>query len=145
MFGLGAFGRWISHTEPAADPTAGMNLLAADMDELSEIARTVTAEYGVSSPAVISANLSRLLGRLVPVTSLTSGGALGFANLNFADGTVLLVRSGHTGELGLLAVRALHHQVRLDSFVCTRDGVTITLASLDRQVGVQAVGVAPGH
>lgn len=145
MFGLGPLGRWIAHTEPAADPAAGMNLLGSDMDELTEIARTVTAEYGVSSPAVISANLSRLLGRRVPVTSLTAGGALGFANLNFADGTVLLVRSGHTGELGLLAVRALQHQVRLDSFVCTVEGVTLNLASGDRLVGLHAMGVAPGQ
>ena len=35
MFGLGPFGRWIAHTEPAADPAAGMNLLGSDMDELA--------------------------------------------------------------------------------------------------------------
>ena len=144
MFGLGRLGRFLAHTEPAADPAAGMSLLGSDVDELAEIARTVSAEYGVSSPAVISANLSRLINRRVPVTSLTAGGALGFANLNFADATVLLVRGGHTGELGVLAVQALQHRVRLDSYVCTPDGVVITLGSAGRLVSVAAVGIAPG-
>ncbi len=145
MFRLGPFGRWIAHTDPAADPSAGMNLLGSDMDELAHIARTVSAEYGMSSPAVISANLTRLLNRRVPVTSLTAGGALGFANLNFADATVLLVRGGQTGELGMLAVRALQHQVRLESFECTVDRVVLTLASGGgRLIDVTAVGVAPG-
>ena len=145
MFGLGPFGRWITHTEPATDAVAGLNLLGSDMDELAQIARTVSAEYGVSSPAVISANLTRLLNRRVPVTSLTAGGALGFANLNFADATVLLVRGGQTGDLGLLAVRALQHQVRLESFACTPDRVVLTLTSGGgRLVDVTAVGVAPG-
>ncbi|HEY3340326.1 MAG TPA: hypothetical protein VGK18_17640 [Propionicimonas sp.] len=145
MFGLGPFGRWITHAEPAADLVAGMNLLGSDMDELALIARTVSAEYGVSSPAVISANLTRLLNRRVPVTSLTAGGALGFANLNFADGTVILVRGGQTGELGMLAVRALQHQVRLESFACGPDRVVLTLAGGGgRLFDVTAVGVAPG-
>lgn len=144
MFGLGMFGRFLAHTGPATDPAAGMRLLGSDVDELAEIARTVSAEYGVSSPAVISANLSRLLSRRVPVTSLTTGGAVGFANLNFADATVLLVRGGHTGELGMLAVQALQHRVRLDGFVCTADGVVITVGSADRLVSVAVVGIAPG-
>ena len=143
MFGLGLFGRWIAHTEPAPGSAAG--LLRSDVDELAEIARSVSAEYGVSSPAVISVNLSRLLNRRVPVTSLTSGGALGFADLNFADATVLLVRGGQAGELGMLAVRALLHQVRLDSFTVTADGVIIHLASANRIMDVAAVGVAPGR
>jgi hypothetical protein len=146
MFGLGPFGRWIAHTEPTADPAAGMHLLGSDMFELAQIARTVAAEYGVSSPAVISANLTRLLNRRVPVSSLTAGGAVGFANLNFADATVLLVRGGQTGELGMLAVRALQHQVRLESFACTADRVVLTLTSGGgRLVDVTAVGVAPGN
>lgn len=142
--GFGGFGRFLAHTEPAADPAAGMHLLGSDVDELAEVARTVSAEYGVSSPAVISANLSRLLNRRVPVTSLTAGGAPGFVNLNFADATVLLVRGGHTGELGVLAVRALQHKVRLDSFACTAGGVVITLGTADRLVSITAVGIAPG-
>lgn len=144
MFGLGMFGRWIAHTEPTANSAVGMRLLGSDVDELAAIARSVSAEYGVSSPAVISANLARLLNRRVPVTSLTPGGALGFANLNFADATVLLVRGGQTGELGMLAVQALLHRVRLDGFTCTHDGVDIHLASANRVVSVTAVGVAPG-
>jgi hypothetical protein len=143
MFGLGPFGRWIAHTEPAAAPVAGMNLLGSDMEELAHIARTVSAEYGMSSPAVISANLTRLLNRRVPVTSLTAGGAIGFANLNFADATVLLVRGAQTGDLGMLAVRALQHQVRLESFACTADRVVMTLTSSGgRLIDVTAVGVA---
>jgi hypothetical protein len=143
MFGLGPFGRWIARTEPAADPVAGMNLLGSDMEELAHIARTVSAEYGMSSPAVISANLTRLLNRRVPVTSLTAGGALGFANLNFADATVMLVRGGQTGDLGMLAVHALQHQVRLESFACTADRVVLTLTSGGgRLIDVTAVGVA---
>ena len=143
MFGLGPFGRWIAHTEPAADPVAGMNLLGSDMEELAHIARTVSAEYGMSSPAVISANLTRLLNRRVPVTSLTAGGAIGFANLNFADATVLLVRGGQTGDLGTLAVRALQRQVRLEGFACTADRVVVTLTSSGgRLIDVTAVGVA---
>lgn len=146
MFGLGPFGRWIAHTEPAAGPVAGMNLLGSDLDELAQIARTVSAEYGVSSPAVISANLTRLLNRRVPVTSLTAGGALGFANLNFADATVLLVHGGHTGDLGILAVGALQRRVRLESFACTADRVVLTLGIAGRRlIDVTAVGVAPGR
>ncbi|HEY3411170.1 MAG TPA: hypothetical protein VGK53_23635 [Propionicimonas sp.] len=145
MFGLGPFGRWIAHSEPAADPVAGMNLLGSDMEELADIARTVSAEYGMSSPAVISANLTRLLNRRVPVTSLTAGGALGFANLNFADATVLLVRGAQTGDLGMLAVHALQHQVRLESFACTVERVVLTLTSGGgRLIDVTAVGVAHG-
>jgi len=145
MFGLGPIGRWLAHGEPVSDPATGMNLLATDVAELSEIARTVTAEYGVSSPAVISANLTRLLARRVPVTSLTAGGAPGFANLNFADGTVILVHSSNTGELGLLAVGALQRRVRLDGFACTADGVRATLGRAGREVAVQALGVTPGR
>jgi hypothetical protein len=145
MFGLGPLGRWLAHTEPATDPVAGMHLLGSDMDELALIARTVSAEYGVSSPAVISANLTRLLNRRVPVTSLTAGGAPGFANLNFADATVLLVRGWQTGDLGVLAVHALQHQVRLESFACSADRVVLTLASGGgRLIDVTGVGVAPG-
>jgi hypothetical protein len=145
MFGLGQFGRWITRSEPATDPVAGMHLLGSDMDELAQIARTVSAEYGVSSPAVVSANLTRLRNRRVPITSLTAGGAPGFANLNFADATVILVRRGPTGVLGMLAVQALQHQVRLESFECSPDRVVMTLASAGgRLVDVVAVGVAPG-
>ena len=145
MFGLGPFGRWITRTEPVTDAVAGLDLLGSDVAELARIARIVSAEYGVSSPAVMSANLARLLNRRVPVTSLTAGLAPGFANLNFADATVLLVRGVHTGDLGLLAVRALQHQVRLESFACTPDRVQLTLTSGGgRVVDVTAVGVAPG-
>ena len=145
MFRLGPFGRWIAHTGPTADPAVGWSLLGSDVDELAQIARTVSAEYGVSSPAVMSANLTRLLNRRVPVTSLTAGGALGFANLNFADATVMLVRGGQTGDLGTLAVRALLHQVRLEGFACTADRVVMTLTcGGGRLVDVTAVGVALG-
>ncbi len=144
MFGLGPFGRWLAHTESAADPAVGMDLLGSDVAELAEIARSVSAEYGVSSPAVITANLSRLLNRRVPIQSLTSGGALGFADLNFADATVLVVRGFHVGDLGLVAVRALQHQVRLEGFTCSVDGVLLDLACAARRVDVVAIGVRTG-
>lgn len=143
MFGLGPIGRWLSHTDPAVDPAAGMDLLGSDVAELAEIARSVSAEYGVSSPAVLTANLTRLLSRRVPVQSLTPGGALGFADLNFADATVLLVRGLHVGDLGLVAVRALQHQVRLNGFACSSAGVLLDLACADRRIDVMAVGLRP--
>lgn len=143
MFGLGPFGRWLSHTDPAADPAAGMDLLGSDVAELAEIARSVSAEYGVSSPAVLTANLTRLLSRRVPIQSLTRGGALGFADLNFADATVLLVRGLHVGDLGMVAVRALQHQVRLNGFTCSSSGVLLDLACADRRIDVMAIGLRP--
>jgi hypothetical protein len=140
MFGLGNFGRWLAHSEAATNPVAGMHLLGSDLDELAAIGRRVSAEYGVSSPAVMCANLTRLLNRRVPVTCLTPGGAVGFADLNFADGTVLLVQGSHTGELGILAARALQHQVRLEAFTCAAEGVRLSLTSGNRLVSVTALG-----
>lgn len=144
MFGLGSLGRWLAHSDPAAASVAGMDLLGSDVAELAQIARSVSAEYGVSSPAVISANLARLLGRRVPIRSLTSGGAAGMAYLHFSDATVLLVRGQRVGDLGLMAVRAMQHLVRLEGFSCTASGVVLNLDCGNRTLTVTAVGLTLG-
>lgn len=141
MFGLGPIRRWFGgHVEPE-ERAAEFDLAADDFAELTEIGRRVAAEYGASSPAVIRLNLARLVNRRVPVRAIRAGGSQEIAALCFADGTVVLIRGFHTGDLGRLAVRAVLQQLTFEDYRSGRDGVIMDLAGPRERVSVLAVGV----
>lgn len=142
MFGLPPLGNWFSR-EPSATATDGLQLSAEDVAELTRIGHDIAAEYVLSSPAVLSANLARLLARRVPVRSVAGGSIPRVGGLHFADGTVVLVKGMRTGDLGRVATRALLHQVTLEGFHCTNDGVVLDLLAAGHPVSLMAVSLDP--
>ncbi len=126
MFGHSPIGRWFGRlSTPPGIASAGLNLAAEDVAELAAIGQQVAAEYGLSSPAVLSANLTRLIHRRVPVRALRAADVKSVGGLQFADGTVVLVRGRHIGDLGRLAAVLHFGTVRLDAF--RSEGGRITL------------------
>ena len=142
MFGLDPIRRWFGGLAGSGFRAPdSLPLAQADLAELTEIGRRVATEYGASSPAVIRLNLARLAARRVPVRAIRSAGAHRFAALCFADGTVVLVRGFHSGDLGRLAVRALLHQLTFEDYHNGSEGVIIDLAAPRERVSVLAVGL----
>jgi hypothetical protein len=143
MFGLarrGWFG--IRETVPAKAASAGLNLAASDVDELARIGALVAAEYGLSSPAVLSANLTRLIRRQVPVRGLHAAAVRSIGGLQFADGTVVLVRGRRVGDLGRVAVGLQFGSVHLDDFHADPDGVVLDVSYGGRHDQLCALGIA---
>lgn len=118
MFGLGPIGRWFApRIDESADASAaGLDLTAADIEDLAAIGAEVEAEYGISSPAVLSATLTRLMRRQVPVRGIHPAEVRTLAGLQFADGTVVIVRGRHLGDLGRVAASIHFGSVHLDDF-----------------------------
>jgi len=130
------------HRDSRPAGAAGLGLRAEDLTELAELGQRIATEYAVSSPAVLSANLTRLLQRRVPVSRIEhEGGADDAFHLRFADGTVLSVRGEHPGDIGWAAANALLHRVELASYECRATGVTLELVGGRRHVRLRAVGV----
>lgn len=139
MFGLGPIRRWFAHdTGPAA---AGLDLAASDVDDLTAIGARVAAEYGLSSPAVLSATLTRLIRRQVPVRGLHSAEIRSIGGLQFADGTVVLVRGRHAGDLGRVAAGIHFGSVRLADFHAESGRVTLELTCGSRRDQLSALGI----
>lgn len=129
MFGLGPIRRWLTRgTGSAGDFPAGLGLAAADVAELAAVGEQVEAEYGFSSPVVLTTTLARLLRRRVPVRALREAGVRRVCGLQFADGTVVLVRARHAGDLGRLAAGLHFGEVRLDDFHSEGGRVTLEVS-----------------
>jgi hypothetical protein len=142
MFGRGRVRGWFSRdAEPARAAAAGLGLAAPDVAELSAIGALVAEEYGISSPAVLSANLTRLLRRRVPVRALRAAGVRSVGGLQFADGTVVLVRGRHIGDLGRLAAGLHYGPVQLADFHADRDHVTLELSYNGHRDELSVLGV----
>ncbi len=124
---------------PAA---VGLNLRAEDLAELTELSHLIAAEYAVSSPAVLTATLQRLLQRRVPILRVEHSDTAddGF-HLRFADGTALLVRARRRGDIGWTAANALLNRVRFIGYTCRADEVTLDLVGGRRHVRLVAVGL----
>ena len=127
MFGLGPIRRWLAHDPEPVAAAVGLNLAVSDVDDLTAIGAQVAAEYGVSSPAVLSAALTRLIRRQVPVRGLHSAEIRSIGGLQFADGTVVLVRGRHAGDLGRVAAGIHFGSVHLAAFHADHAGVTLDL------------------
>jgi len=129
MFGLGPIRRWFRRpTEPARAASAGLNLAVEDVDELAAVGRQIAAEYGLSSPAVLSANLQRLIRRQVPIRALRAAEVRSVCGLHFADGTVVLVRGRHSGDLGRVAVGIQFGPVRVEDYHSEAGQVTLDVS-----------------
>ncbi len=143
MFGRGRLREWLGLSEtPAVPASVGLHLAAADVEELAAIGREVAAEYGASSPAVLRANLTRLLARRVPVRGLRGGLVRSVGGLQFADGTVVLVRGRHVGDLGRIAVGIQLGEVQLAGFRNESDGITLEVRYGGHRDQLCALGVA---
>lgn len=141
MFGLGPIRRWFAHdTEPVAAAT-GLNLAASDVDDLAAIAARVAAEYGISSPAVLSATLTRLIRRQVPVRGLHPAEIRSIGGLQFADGTVVLVRGRHAGDLGRVAAGIHFGSVQLADFHADAGRVTLEITYGGHRDQLSALGI----
>ena len=146
MFGLGPIRRWLRRpSRSAGDSSSGLDLAAEDIRELTALGQQVAAEYGLSSPAVLSANLSRLIRRKVPVRALRAAQMSSVGGLQFADGTVVLVRGERVGDLGRIAVGLHFGAVHLDDFHSEAGRVTLDVSYGGRHDQLRALGVTrPG-
>lgn len=128
---------WLRHRE---DPQ--LLLSPEDLAELETAAARVAGEFAVSAPEVIAATAARLLRRRVPVRGV-SGSALapGVAELRFADGTVVIVRAGHSGDLGRLAVWLVQGTVSLLGFEAAPGRVTLEVAHDGHRLRLTTLGV----
>ena len=124
---------------PAA---AGLDLRADDLAELTELSHLIVAEYAVSSPTVLAATIQRLLQRRVPILRIEhSDSADDGYHLRFADGTALLVRGRHPGDVGWTASNALLNRVQLVGYACLAEEVTLDLVGGRRHVRLVAIGM----
>jgi hypothetical protein len=145
MFGLSPIRRWLERlSAPSRIASVGLNLAAEDVAELAAIGHQVAAEYGLSSPAVLSANLTRLIRRRVPVRALRAADVKSVGGLQFADGTVVLVRGRHVGDLGRLAAGLHFGSVHLDDFHSEDGQVTLDVSYGGHRDQLSALGITRG-
>ena len=131
------FWGWLRHRE---DPR--LLFSPQDLADLETVAAQVAGEFAVSAPEIIVATTTRLLQRQVPVRGV-SGTALapGVAELRFADGTVVVVRAEHPGDLGKLAVWVVQGTVALLGLDAAHGRVTLELAHAGHRLRLTALGV----
>lgn len=135
------FAWWWRRGAASPDPASALHLTAGDAAELAEIGHRVEAEYSASAPAVISANLARLVSRRVPVRAVRATGVTGLGQVCFADGTVVFVRGTRPGDLSWLAVKSLLQPIRFEAFRRESRGVILDLTWPGDRVSVLAVGL----
>ena len=113
-----------------------------DLAELEAAASRVAGEYAVSAPEIIVATATRLLHRRVPLRGI-AGTALaqGVAELRFADGTVVIVRAEHPGDLGRVAIGLVHGRVALLGFATAASRVALDVAHDRHRLRLTALGV----
>lgn len=140
MSGLDPIRRWLRR-DPGPAGTAGLGLAAPDVAELEAVGAEVEADFGQSSPAVLSANLTRLLRRRVPVRAVCPSQGTGLGGLRFADGTVVLVRGRCAGDLGVLAARLHRGPVQLADFHSEDGRVVLQLVSGGHTDQLRVLGV----
>ena len=119
-----------------------LELNPQDRAELEAAALRVASEFAGSAPEVIVATAAQLLHRQVPIRGV-AGAALapGVAELRFADGTVVIVRAQHPGDLGKLAVWRVHGRVSLLGWVTSTGTVCLEVGEGEHRLRVIALGV----
>lgn len=128
---------WLRHKE---DPQ--LLLCPQDLADLRTAAARVAGEFPVSAPEIIVATATRLLRRNVPVRGVAGTAiAPGVAELRFADGTVAIVRTDRSGDLGRLAVWLVQGRVSLLGFDAAAGRVTLQLAHDGHRLRLTALGV----
>ena len=141
MSGFESILAWWRRRARPLDPAEGLNLNETDVAELTAIEHRLEREYRATAPAVISLNLARLRNRRVPVRAVRAAEVRGMAQLCFADGTVVFVRSQRPGDLGVLVVRSAMQPILFEAFHTEPRGVVIDLAWRGDRVSVVAVGL----
>lgn len=121
--------------------SAGLDLAPEDVAALEAVAAEVEAEYGLTSPAVLCVHLGRLMRRSVPLRGLQDAGASRMGGLQFADGTVVLVRGQRAGDLGRIAVGIYYGSAHLDDFHAESGRVTLEVSCRGRHDQLSALGV----
>lgn len=124
-------------------PSSGddLGLDPADVAELAEIEHRCWLEERAASTALVAAAVHRLVVRRVPVRTLQPGPLKSLAVLGFADGTRLLVRSVHTGDLGKVAMAVPNGHVTVHDCLRSGDAVLLELDGC-RTVRLAASGLA---
>jgi len=124
----------------SSDDALGLD--PADVAELAEIERRLWLEERSASTALVAAAVHRLVVRRVPARSVQPGPLASLAVMGFADGTRLLVRSLHAGDLGKVAVAVLGGHVTVHDCLRSPDAVLLELDGC-RTVRIAAAGLAP--
>lgn len=113
-----------------------------DAQDLIEAAATISLDYAATSPHVIAQDLRRLRARGVPIRRVAAKPAVhGVAELHFADGTSVMIRGRHPGDLGRIAVCALQGHLWLEDCEADPHGVTLRLRTPNGSHDVVALWV----
>ena len=129
---------------PRKDAPTSWNELGldpADIAELAEIERRLWLEERAATTALVAAAVHRLVVRRVPARSVQPGPLASLAVMGFADGTRLLVRSQHAGDLGKVAIAVLGGHVTVHDCLRSSDAVVLELDGC-RTVRIAAAGIA---
>jgi hypothetical protein len=118
-----------------------LGLDPADVLELAEMERRLWLEERAASTALVAATVHRLVVRRVPARSVQPGPLASLAVMGFADGTRLLVRSLHAGDLGKVAIAVLGGHVTVHDCLRSTDSVLLELDGC-RTVRIAAAGLA---
>lgn len=122
-------------------PGDDLGLDPDDVAELSEIEHRCWLEERDASTALVAAAVHRLVVRRVPARTLQPGPLKSLAVLGFADGTRLLVRSVHTGDLGKVAMAVPNGHVTVHDCLRSTDAVVLELDGC-RTARLAAAGLA---
>lgn len=132
------------HLWPRKDDVSSGDCLGldpADVAELAEIERRLWLEERAASTALVAAAVHRLVVRRVPARTMQPGPLKSLAVLGFADGTRLLVRSVHVGDLSKVALAVLDGHVTVHDCLRSSDAVVLELDGC-RTVRLAAAGLA---
>ncbi len=133
------FWSWLRRHAVATDD---LDLAPSDAADLRRAAARVAGEYALTAPEVIVATAGRLLRRQVPVSAVRgSAVAPGVGELQFADGTVMIVRGEHQGDLSRVSVRLLTARVKLGGFAIEPSGVNLDVFVSGHRSRLHALGV----
>ena len=131
---------WWPHRD-APSTGVGLGLDPADVAELAEIERRLWLQERAASTALVAAAVHRLVVRRVPARTMQPGPLKSLAVLGFADGTRLLVRSVHSGDLSRVALAVLDGHVTVHACLRSPDTVVLELDGC-RTVRLAAAGLA---
>lgn len=146
---VGAVGGFWSWLKRAAGPLVNdpeFVLSPDDAVELEDAAFRIASEYAVSAPEVIAVTVRQLVRRRVPIRAIRGTAASpGIAELCFADGTILLVRGEHSGDLGKVAIWLIHGGIAIDGLRFEPRRILLELVVAERRASVVALGVLPAR
>jgi len=116
-----------------------------DLD-LDDVWEQAASEFHGALAVLLQTQLGVVLRRGVPVREVSHAPIAGTGRVRFADGTVLIARSGHPGDLTQLAMLAIRHaSVRLSAFKIDHSGTTTLLFTTgnpaERELVIEAIGM----